>query len=43
VLTHLSPTYDAMRNPETDFGLEAQNLKVDEILLYEAGVDPPRF
>jgi arylsulfatase A-like enzyme len=22
VLTHLSPTYDAMRNPETDFGLE---------------------
>jgi arylsulfatase A-like enzyme len=27
VLTHLSPTYDAMRNPETDFGLEEAAMK----------------
>jgi arylsulfatase len=27
VLTHLSPKYDAMRNPETDFGLEEAALK----------------
>ncbi len=27
VLTHLSPKYDAMRNPQTDFGLEEAALK----------------
>jgi len=27
VLTHLSPKYEAMRNPETDFGLEEAALK----------------
>jgi hypothetical protein len=27
VLTHLSPKYDAMRNPETDFGLEEAAMK----------------
>jgi arylsulfatase A-like enzyme len=27
VLTHLSPKYDGMRNPETDFGLEEAALK----------------
>jgi arylsulfatase A-like enzyme len=27
VLTHLSPKYDAMRNPKTDFGLEEAALK----------------
>jgi arylsulfatase A-like enzyme len=27
VLTHLSPKYDAMRNPETDYGLEEAALK----------------
>jgi arylsulfatase A-like enzyme len=27
VLTHLSPKYDALRNPETDFGLEEAALK----------------
>jgi hypothetical protein len=27
VMTHLSPKYDAMRNPETDFGLEEAALK----------------
>jgi arylsulfatase len=26
-LTHLSPKYDAMRNPQTDFGLEEAALK----------------
>ena len=27
VLTHLSPKYDAMRNPQTDFGLEEAAMK----------------
>jgi len=27
VLTHLSPKYDAMRNPQTGFGLEEAALK----------------
>jgi arylsulfatase len=27
VLTHLSPKYGAMRNPQTDFGLEEAALK----------------
>ena len=33
VLTHLSPKYDAMRNPQTDFGLEEAAMKqmVDNI------------